>query len=432
MSKKQIERDFDRLYVGQNRKILVENYYKKKKRDILLLLLAGMLFSILLLVKVFQEGRLGEGSSVGRNTYGEGVKEVELEVKQGEGEWKPLTITLAEKEYSKEEIEGYFDRMEEVLPQIILEENESVDHIESDLYLPQEVEGYPLYLSWKSSNQEVLDSTGRVFIDRLTGSEELVELSLTMEYGEWKREHSFFVRIASIPLGESELFLQQLSEEIQLEEEKSRSKEKMVLPVQRDGQELSWRYPVNKGLFALIFAFPFLVAIIWREKDKEVHKRIKEREERLQSRYPEFVSKLILLMEAGMTSKGAMYRIVQSYQIKKEKMKRKEYLYEELQYICRQMNNGMGEKEAYELLGKRCELPLYRKLSTLLIQNMQKGSYGMLETLRQESCQANEERKNQIKRKGEEAGTKLLFPMMLMLGMVMILIIVPACFSFQM
>ena len=55
----------------------------------------------------------------------------------------------------------------------------------------------------------------------------------------------------------------------------------------------------------------------------------------------------------------------------------------------------------------------------------------MLDTLRQESWKVNEERKNQIKRKGEEAGTKLLFPMMLMLGMVMILVIVPACFAFQ-
>ena len=86
---------------------------------------------------------------------------------------------------------------------------------------------------------------------------------------------------------------------------------------------------------------------------------------------------------------------------------------------------------AYELLGSRCGLPLYRKLSTLLIQNVQKGAAGMLDTLRQESWKVNEERKNQIKRKGEEAGTKLLFPMMLMLGMVMILVIVPACFAFQ-
>ena len=304
--------------------------------------------------------------------------------------------------------------------------------MEGDLNLSQEMEGYPFYLTWKSSNHALVDNTGRVYPDHLTGSEELVELSVTMEYKEWKREHSFFVRIAAVPLGETELFLKQLSDKIRSQEKESRLEEEVVLPVDEEGERLSWRYPVNKGMYLLILLFPLLLVIIWQEKDKEIHRQVKKREESLESHYSEFVSKLILFMEAGMTAKGALYRIVQNRQKEPVKEKKREYLYEELQYICRRMNNGMGEREAYELLGRRCELPLYRKLSTLLIQNMQKGSYGMLETLRQESWQTNEDRKNRMKRKGEEAGTKLLFPMILMLGMVMILIIVPACFSFQM
>lgn len=35
------------------------------------------------------------------------------------------------------------------------------------------------------------------------------------------------------------------------------------------------------------------------------------------------------------------------------------------------------------------------------------------------------------KRYGEEAGTKLLFPMMLMLGIVMVILLVPAVLAFQ-
>ena len=73
-----------------------------------------------------------------------------------------------------------------------------------------------------------------------------------------------------------------------------------------------------------------------------------------------------------------------------------------------------------------------KKLMGLLTQHLQKGSYGILELLRAEVCRANEERKKQIKKQGEEMGTKLLVPMMLMLAIVMVLIMVPACFSFQM
>jgi len=46
--------------------------------------------------------------------------------------------------------------------------------------------------------------------------------------------------------------------------------------------------------------------------------------------------------------------------------------------------------------------------------------------LRQEVYLALEEKKMTIRKAGEEAGTKLLMPMMLMLVMVMVLILLPA------
>ena len=51
--------------------------------------------------------------------------------------------------------------------------------------------------------------------------------------------------------------------------------------------------------------------------------------------------------------------------------------------------------------------------------------------LEQESEDAFEERKNMAKKYAEEAGTKLLFPMILMLGIVIVIIMVPAILSFQ-
>ena len=73
----------------------------------------------------------------------------------------------------------------------------------------------------------------------------------------------------------------------------------------------------------------------------------------------------------------------------------------------------------------------YMKFSNLLVQNLKKGSNGILEALRQEAKKAFEDRINMARKLGEEAGTKLLLPMMLMLGIVMVLIIIPAYFSFS-
>ena len=59
----------------------------------------------------------------------------------------------------------------------------------------------------------------------------------------------------------------------------------------------------------------------------------------------------------------------------------------------------------------------------------------MIDTLNmwldREATEAFEERKNRAKELGEEAGTKLLFPMLMMLLVVLIIVMVPAFISFR-
>ena len=64
-----------------------------------------------------------------------------------------------------------------------------------------------------------------------------------------------------------------------------------------------------------------------------------------------------------------------------------------------------------------------------MIQHLEKGTKGLEKELEQEAAQAMEERKNMAKRQGEEAGTKLVFPMLLMLGVVVAVMLIPACMA---
>ena len=66
------------------------------------------------------------------------------------------------------------------------------------------------------------------------------------------------------------------------------------------------------------------------------------------------------------------------------------------------------------------------KLSSLLEQNRKTGTKNLHELLEQEMTQAWEEQKHTAKRLGEEAGTKLLVPLFLMLLVVMVIVMVPA------
>ena len=86
----------------------------------------------------------------------------------------------------------------------------------------------------------------------------------------------------------------------------------------------------------------------------------------------------------------------------------------------------------YENYGTRCGISVYKKFGMMLSQNLRKGTKGLTELLGREAEDAFEERKNLAKKIGEEAGTKLMIPMFLMLIIVFAMVIVPAFFSIQM
>ena len=70
------------------------------------------------------------------------------------------------------------------------------------------------------------------------------------------------------------------------------------------------------------------------------------------------------------------------------------------------------------------------KFAGLLEQNRKMGVGNMQSILDMEMIEAWEERKNLARRMGEEASTKLLLPLILMLGIVMVIIMVPALTTF--
>ena len=161
----------------------------------------------------------------------------------------------------------------------------------------------------------------------------------------------------------------------------------------------------------------------------ELERKLEQRKKQLLLDYPEVVNKLALYMGAGMTIRNAFARMGEDY--RRQQKERFRYVYEEILITCYELQSGRSEREAYDHFGKRCQVQAYRKLSTLLSQNIRKGSNDLLYMLRQEADQAFAERKNMARKLGEEAGIKLLLPMMMMLCIVMVIIMIPAYFSFM-
>ena len=146
--------------------------------------------------------------------------------------------------------------------------------------------------------------------------------------------------------------------------------------------------------------------------DKDLEDQVKKRREWLQLGYPDLVHGLALYLVSGMTIRAAFGRLGKTNEL--------------AAYAFREMQAGVSEQTAYEHFGKRAGPREYVKLSTLLCQNLKKGSGTLLSRLEEEAILAADGRIQSGKRLGEEAETKLLIPMVMLLSMVMLMIMIPA------
>lgn len=425
MSEKQIKKDLEELYLGADTKKLVKEYYKKKKKEMVILFFAGIFLFVLLFFSDHKDLNLEEGNIISRNKVHSTKKEIPLKVRREGKQWEEVELSLGEKEYTEEELLQQYEEVIALLPSYILGQNQDLDHITQDLNLVQEIKEYPFLFSWKSGDSSLISNTGK--LQEQTRKERIpVELGVRVLYQDWEKEYIFFVTLEK---SNTPGYLLSLLEHIKEKEKNTRMQESLYLPKEFQGENLEWKYQGrNNGYLILFLLFPALF-LIWHQKDREIKKQAENRREKLRLQYPAFVSRLVLYMGTGISVRESLTRIQQEYSQGKEK--EKDYLRDELTYLVTQMNNGLSEQKAYEMFGSRCSISQYKKLSALLVQQIYKGNYKLLEQLKKEIEDANEEQYKKMKKRGEEMGTKLLFPMMLLLGIVMALIMVPAFTSFQ-
>jgi len=138
--------------------------------------------------------------------------------------------------------------------------------------------------------------------------------------------------------------------------------------------------------------------------------------------------KCAMLVGAGMTPRQAFERLGKVY---KENSSAKNSLYEEILVTNRELENRIAERRVYESFGRRCGIRETEKLGSMLSRNLTKGTEGLKNALREEAKEAMEIEKERIRKQGETAGTKLLFPMLILLLIVMVIIMIPAFSTFS-
>lgn len=372
----------------------------------------------------------GNGLELGevtRREPGEGDKEEEAIVylKEEDTEY-PITLTIEERQYPKAEEEKLLAGAKAEIEETFCGENDSLNQIKSNPVILDTYQNGAVSAEWLFSKEEVISPEGDLNQQTLGEEPEEVEAIVSLSCGEAEELYRFsFVIIPEEKNGKDRL-IAAIQKQIQGQD---RKEDVVKLPNQINGQEIGWRETTAVGaaeLFGLGILAAAAAAYVEREqKEKEKQKR----RQNLLAGYPEFVSKLSLLLGAGMTISSALRKINQMHQQKKQKGTDRDAVYEELyQMICK-IDNGMGELRAYQEFARQCEIRPYRKLVSLLISGQKTGSQKLLEQLNEETENVFSERKNTARKFGEEAGTKMLLPMMMMLVIVMGIVVIPAFLS---
>jgi len=152
---------------------------------------------------------------------------------------------------------------------------------------------------------------------------------------------------------------------------------------------------------------------------RKLNDRVKRREEQIKRELPEFVTNMILLLQAGITVFRAFNMSISTIQGDSPLKKAGENVEKEV--MC-----GLREEEALERFSDRCRVIEASRLVSVMIQNLRKGGSEISPMLRVVANECWEERKKIARVKGEEASAKLLFPMMMLLLAIVCIVVTPA------
>ena len=294
--------------------------------------------------------------------------------------------------------------------------------------LPQYMEETGVEIRWNSSDVTVVSKEGVLQRERLNEECE-IQLQARMRFGEEDREHWFAVKVPPYEPGSADALLYEARESLTELEKETLGADGFYLPSEIGPVAIS--LPETSGtlqgmLAVVVICLPFAVII---SKRQEKEKERKRREEALLVAYPQLITKLTLYTGAGMSLRGAWERLASEYRVKAESSGKREAIGEEVFILAGELKNGTSEARAYEAFGRRIGLKPYLRCASLLVSQLQKGSGGLRKGLENEVQIAWEMHREQAAKKGEEAQTKMLFPMMGMLFLVMAVVMIQAFFS---
>ncbi|MDR0817943.1 MAG: hypothetical protein LBN35_04830 [Clostridiales Family XIII bacterium] len=392
-----------------------------------IILLMALVLSV---VTVIQKTGADTGiPAIERDAYGGEVKRVEAEVDAGyagEHVRRRATISIKTKEPEAAAIEAALTSLRERLPKKILGANASLADVSSDLDLIDKDKESGASVRWSSDREDIITDTGTV---NLLSAQPGDDVFLTANIRLAGASDEVRLRAVIGSPGAGHDFERDLTRSLNgIIDDLNGSAEGdvLTLPEKTDtGVSLSWKKPAEMTMIVVPPVLIILGVLMYRRRYAGVKKTLKAMRESMKLDFPDFLAKLILLLNAGLVVTSAVARIADDYKARRREGEERVF-YEELLGMEERMRaSNTGLTTEFTALAMRSGQREIMRFSSILTDNIDKGST-LADKLTQEEQTLRLVRKRAAEERARVAETKLTFPMALELAAVILITIAPA------
>lgn len=155
--------------------------------------------------------------------------------------------------------------------------------------------------------------------------------------------------------------------------------------------------------------------------NSSINASVEKKKDAIVGEFPQMVSKLTMLINAGMLVRRAWDEVANS--------NFEEPLYQEMRITSKDIQEGMSVELAMQNFATRCAVKEIRKFSSIYVQAVNRGASESVDSMKAMADEAWVQKKNIAKQKGEVASQKLLVPNMIMFMGILIVVVVPMMIS---
>ncbi|MBO6000029.1 MAG: hypothetical protein J6P87_10110 [Lachnospiraceae bacterium] len=357
-----ISLDLVTLYPGNDHSLRLMDHEVSKLTNFLLFVFLAAFMALCAAAAVLSAEEDFAGGRLFRNGYSESAKSIKVS-EENHGDF---VVEVAPREYTQEEAAKLAETVFDKLPCLMTGQEEAAGKdvltVSSSLSFPSRVQDIPFLISWDSSRYGVIETDGTVHPP--PEGEEKVTVTAALHYTGMKFEKEYTVLVVPAVPDEAEAERAVIEEAVSAAEKDSRQQESFAMPDRAGGMELVWSRKRDDPSLLLFVCMLTAGVAAWFGADRDIYRRIRDREREMAMDYPQILSKLVLYIGAGMSVRNAFVKLGQNYLAAQAKGSaggirssgaqtvRRRYAYEEILLVCRELESGVPEGKAYAHFGK--------------------------------------------------------------------------------